>query len=73
MKITSKDWEKWKSEIKDPHFLLVALSGFILIFIGLYLFFTGTTSKVIYGLVLWSYGLLCLGFSVGFNFGKYGK
>jgi hypothetical protein len=68
-----KQRKDWLKEITDPHFLIVAVSGLILIFSGLYLFFNGTVPGLIFGLVLWSYGLICLGFSVGFNFGKYGR
>lgn len=63
----------WRYEFTDPHFLLTAAAGFILISAGLYLLFTGSLKQAVYGLVIWSYGILSLGFSVGFNFGKYGK
>jgi len=73
MRNIQKKWKTWKKEIMDPHFLMVSIAGLLLILIGLFLFFTGESPQILFGLVLWSYGLVSLGFSVGFNFGKYGK
>lgn len=68
-----KAFAKWKKEITDPYLILFALIGFTLIGSGLFLFFSGDLTRTLFGLAFWSYGLLCLGFSAGFNFGKYGK
>ncbi|MDD5182533.1 MAG: hypothetical protein PHC66_05215 [Candidatus Nanoarchaeia archaeon] len=68
-----KTQNKWKRELTDPHFILFALTGIFLMGSGLFLFLSGDMAKTLSGLALWSYGLIALGFSLGFNFGKYGE
>jgi len=68
-----KSLSKFKKELTDVHFLLTGILGIALISTGMFFFFSGNIMQMLLGLVLWSYGLVSLGFSVGFNFGKYGK
>jgi multisubunit Na+/H+ antiporter MnhC subunit len=68
-----KKLKNWRKELTDPHFILFSLTGIFLIGSGLFLFLSGDMAKTLSGLALWSYGLIALGFSLGFNFGKYGE
>jgi len=68
-----KQFAKWSKELTNSHFLATGITGVFLVAVGLFFFFSGKIMQTLLGLVFWSYGLLCLGFSVGFNFGKYGK
>jgi multisubunit Na+/H+ antiporter MnhC subunit len=68
-----KSLSKIKKELTDVHFLMAGIVGLMLVSTGLFFFFSGNIMQTLLGLVLWSYGLISLGFSVGFNFGKYGK